>query len=247
MLAFVIMLASLALSLGGSFYFYMSHINATNMFNIITKYPVLLSPIHIVYILAFAIYILLFYWALHAFKTRHEAPQRYLLRTIIFCISMVAQCGVYYAWHNESAGTLVASQLILVLSLYVLYRSFTRTQNHLAERGAIAIYLAWTTFTLLFMTELLLVALEWTGFGLSRPLWAIIFLTVGVAIALYFRFHYNDKFFPAIFIVHYVGIAIHQLTNELLVTLAALFLSFVLFVGILYLQKPQKPLDDKLA
>ena len=76
--------------------------------------------------------------------------------------------------------------------------------------------------------------------GLSDPLWAVIMLTFGTAVALHLRFHYDDILFPIIYIWAFIGIAFKNGFEELLVTTAALFLSGVLVVGIIFIKK-QKP------
>ena len=86
-------------------------------------------------------------------------------------------------------------------------------------------------------TSFTLTAYEWNGFGLSNPLWAVILLTIGTGIALYIRYHHFDIAYPSVFIWAYLGIALHNGFDELLVTTAALFLCGVLLVGILFIKK----------
>ena len=111
------------------------------------------------------------------------------------------------------------------------------SSNKLTDRVPLSIYFAWTTF--LFMTNLsfTLTSYEWNGFGLSNPLWAVILLTMGTAITLHIRFHYLDIVYPSVFIWAYIGIALHNGFDELLVTTAALFLCGVLLVGIFFIKK----------
>ena len=90
--------------------------------------------------------------------------------------------------------------------------------------GAIAYWPIWT-------------GLQWSGLGLSFSLWTVIFLTFGTATVMHLKYHYHDKFPAIIFTWSYLGIAVANGFNELLVTTAALFLSGVMIASIYLLKK----------
>ena len=97
--------------------------------------------------------------------------------------------------------------------------------------------MAWSTFLFMTNSSFTLTAFEWEGFGLSKPLWAVILLTIGTGIALYICYKYFDIAYPSVFIWAYLGIAFHNGFDELLVTTAALFLCGALLVGIVFIKK----------
>ena len=66
---------------------------------------------------------------------------------------------------------------------------------------------------------------EWSGWGLSNPLWTVIYLTIATAIALHFLYHYADIAFSAVFIWAFIGITVKNGADELFVSAAALFLA----------------------
>ena len=62
---------------------------------------------------------------------------------------------------------------------------------------------------------------------MSDPLWAVIMMTVGTALALHIRFHHFDIAYVFVFIWAFIGIAVRNGFEEFLVSTAALFLSAV--------------------
>lgn len=78
---------------------------------------------------------------------------------------------------------------------------------------------------------------QWSGFGISNALWAVIVMTVGTAIALHLRYHHFDVAYPIVFVWCYIGIAVQNGFDELLVTTAALFLAGVMIVGVFLIKR----------
>ena len=85
---------------------------------------------------------------------------------------------------------------------------------------------------------------NWSAFGLSDPLWAVIMLTIATAFALHFVYHYTDIPLGLVFIWTFVGIAMKNGFEELFVSVAALFLSAVIFGFIVWVKQFKYKLES---
>lgn len=229
MLYFLLMLTTYLGSLVAAIVFYSWHITAIDALGTITRYPVLLSPTHLLYTFIFVLYLILGFWLLKGRNT--PTPKQALL----FSLSMILQIALYMVWHLELIRYMLLINVLLLLVLALLYRTYAR--GEIKQRLPISLYFAWVTFSTIFIFELTVVFYSFHGFGLSKQLWVIVLLTIGAAIALHMRYHYDDCAFSIVFIIIYLGIALHLHLDEMLVTLCTLFLSGVLVAGIFYLNK----------
>lgn len=216
---------------------YFIKINGQSSLEISNRLPVMFAPLNISYVIWIVIFILLGYWLVMNLKNQHTQEHLSLKQGIQFGSVCILQMLMIIFWHLQLFIASLIVTFMLVLYLFMLYNTYPLSNNKLTGRVPLSIYFAWTTF--LFMTNLsfTLTLYEWNGFGLSNPLWAVILLTVGTAIALHIRFHHFDIAYPLVFIWAYIGIAFHNGFDELLVTTAALFLCGVLLVGIVFIKK----------
>lgn len=229
MLYFLMMLTTYCGSLVAAVLFYIWHITTIDALSTITRYPVLLSPTHLLYMFVFVLYFVLGYWLLK--EARQYTPKR----AILFSASMLLQIALFIVWHLELIRYMLLINILLMVTLFLLYRTYD-TAN-IKERLPISLFFAWVSFSTIFIFELTVVFYSFHGFGLSKQLWVIVLLTTGAAIALHMRYHYSDRVFSIVFIVIYLSIGLHLRLDEMLVTLCTLFLSGVLVAGILYLHK----------
>jgi len=207
------------------------NINGQSSLEISNRFPVVFAPVDVSHVIWIVIFILLGYWLVMNLKKTS------IKQTVLFSSICIIQALAIFTWHHELYIVSLGSTLILVLYLFLLYNTYPLNNNSLSGRTPFSIYFAWVTFMLMTNTSFTLTSYEWNGFGLSNPLWAVILLTIGVAIALHIRFHHFDIMYPSVFIWCYIGIALHNGFDELLVTTAALFLCGVLLVGILFIKK----------
>ncbi|MGG2056569.1 hypothetical protein ABFY48_19750 [Lysinibacillus pakistanensis] len=210
-------------------------INGQSSLDISNRFPVVFAPFNVSHVIWIVIYMLLGYWLVMNFK------KTTIKQTVLFSSICILQISTVIVWHQELFIASLGSTLLLVFCLFSLYNTYPLCDKSLTGRIPFSIYYAWSTFMLMADTSFTLTAYGWNGFGLSNPLWAVILLTIGVAIALHMRFHHFDIMYPSVFIWAYIGIALHNGLEELLVTTAALFLCGVLLVGILFIKKNPAP------
>lgn len=216
---------------------YFIKINGQSSLEISNRFPVMFAPINISYMIWILIYISLAYWLVMNFK------KTTIKQTVLFSNVCLLQAISILFWHYELFLVFFICTVMLVLYLFSLYNTYSHSNNALSGRLPISLYFAWSTFILMTNASFTLTSYEWHGFGLSNPLWAVILLTIGVVIALHIRYHHFDIVYPSVFIWAFIGIALHNHLDELLVTTAALFLCGVLVVGILFVKK--KPAYQK--
>lgn len=228
---FILMTMSYIVSLILTFASFFMHINGQSSLEIANRFSVIFAPMNISYVIWIVIYLFLGYWlAMNMKKTSMK-------QTALFSCINILQALTVYVWHHELFIVSLGITLLLVLYVFMLYSSYPLNDQSMSGRLPFAIYFAWATFTCITNTSFTLTAYGWNGFGLSAPLWAVILLTLGGAIALHIRFHHFDRIYPSVFIWAYIGIALHNGFDELLVTTASLFLCGALFVGILFMKK----------
>jgi len=206
-------------------------INDHSFLEISNRFPVIFAPFNVSYMIWIAVYMLLGFWlVMNLNKTSIQ-------QTVLYSSTCIMQALAIVIWHYELFIMSIISTFVLVLYLFKLYKTYPLCNNSLTGRIPFSVYLAWVTFSLMTNVSFTLTSYQWNGFGLSDPLWAVILLTIGAAIALHFRFHYFDIIYPTVFIWSYIGVALHNGFDELLVTTAALFLCGVLLVGLLFIKK----------
>lgn len=212
-------------------------INQYSTLDISTRLSILFAPANYAYIIFIVIYLFIAKWILNYWMTRKTLERISVIQSVLFVSSIVFHIISIFTWHYMQFTLSIMTMMAAVVSLAVLYFTYPLHSLPSTNRTAISLYFGWMTFLLMTNINFVLEFQGWDGFGLSNPLWAVIMLTIGTAIALHIRYHHFDSEYPAVFIWAYIAIMIHNGLNELLVSTAALFLSGVMLVGILYLKK----------
>lgn len=214
-----------------------TQLNGHSTIEIINRLPILFAPAKYVYVVWFAIFFILFLWCFYYFKNRAILKPISTTQTLLFVLAVIFQITSLMSFHNEQFITSFIILALLLITLFILYLTYPMNKEMLKLRIPIALYFSFVSFLFILHICYVLVTIEWQGFGLSNALWAVIFMTIGVAIALHLRYHHYDIVTPLVFVWCYLGIAVENGFNELLVTIAALFLSGVMFVGVLFMRK----------
>lgn len=217
-------------------------INGQTTGNVSNSYAILAFPSKYVFFAVILIYISILHWFYNQWQmVRKHNFTITLFQTILFVSSMIFQILWIYFWLQEQ---FIASSVVLFIStlLFGIYYLLMPVDNTFTGRLPISFYLAWLILLFMINIAMMFVYYHWlgVGFGLSQPLWAVILLTFVMAIALHIRFHHYDPYFPVLFIWFFIGIAIANNFEELLVSTSAVFLSGVLVAGILFISK-KKP------
>ena len=220
-----------------TFFSYLLNINGQSSLEISNRFPVIFAPLNASYVIWILIFILLGYWLVTNLKHYRTQGKMSIKQGILFGWICILQNITIVFWHLELFVASLITLFVLIIYLFILYNTYPLSNNKYSGRVPLSIYMAWSTFLFLTNVSFTLTFYEWNGLGLSKPLWAVILLTIGTGIALYIRYQYFDSAYPTVFIWAYLGIALNHGFDELLVTTSALFLCGALLVGIVFIKK----------
>jgi hypothetical protein len=162
-------------------------------------------------------------------------------RVILFVCSSILNIFWILFWHYELFLLSIIDMFALLGILFLLYKTYSLEDQRWMSRTPISIYLGWIFVATFVNLDYFLTYIEFGNWGITKSLWAVIFLTIATAAALHIRFHYNDPIIVLVFIWAFIGIAFRHMLAELLITAASMFLSCVLIVGIVFIKKvPRK-------
>lgn len=244
MLRILLMAISLLVMMGTHIAANLIPLNGLTTWEIANRVPVLFMPAEYVFSIWIVLDLLLINWLYSFYKLSAGLSASVAnLRAISFSVSCLLNIAWLLLWHYGFYYWAIVSVVMLLLCLSVLYFSYPRKDNVNRERLPISAYMGWILIAVIANSYYAFKFHDWTGWGLSDPLWTVFFLTLTAAIALHFMYHYHDSMFNLIIIWSFIGIAIKNGTDELFVSAAALFLSavigFILFRGRRFSRTPQ--------
>ncbi|WP_432360891.1 tryptophan-rich sensory protein [Sporosarcina sp. UB5] len=199
-------------------------LNGNTTGEITNRLPLLFVPADYVMIICWLLYILLFFWIFNfnnAYREMSLANRN--LITIFFIISCLLHISWTFLWHYDLFTITVITKIVLLIILLTFYFSFPKHANELIGRVPFSLLTGWIIISTISNASYYLMLLGWTGFGLSDPLWAVFYLTASTAFALHFMYHYNDFVLNLVFVWAFIGIAVRNGTEELFISVAAIF------------------------
>ena len=212
-------------------------INGQTTGEISARIPALFTPAGYVFSIWIVIYILLAFWIWNIIKEYRAGQSIPLQRVLLFLATCVFNISWILLWHYEQFSNALITILALLWTLFLLYLTYSNSESNWKKRLPVSIYLGWIFVATIANLDYVLTYYEFSGFGITTSLWVVIYLTFATAIALHFRYHYDDRAIVLVFIWAFIGIAVRHNFNELLISAASLFLSAVLVVGILFIKK----------
>ena len=201
------------------------------------RIPALFTPASYVFSIWILIYILLAFWIWNIIKEYRITMHIPIRRVLLFVATCIFNITWIFLWHYELFSYALITIVGLLITLFLLYMTYSIEETNWKSRVPISIYLGWVFVATFANLDYVLTYYEFDGFGITKSLWVVIFLTIATATALHFRYHYNDRAMVVVFVWAFVGIAIRHAFNVLLITSASIFLSCVLIVGILFIKK----------
>lgn len=213
------------LNITASFY----SLNGLTTGEIIKRLPLLFLPANYVLLICWLLYIAIFFWLFNFNKTRCEISSAQRNRiTLLFVVSCLLHISWIFLWHFELFTGTVIVKLALLIALLTFYFTFPKQENRMLGRAPFSLLTGWIFITTVSNISYWLMIHGWSGFGLSDPLWTVIYLTVSTAFALHFMYHHKDYVMNLVFVWAFIGIAVRNGTEELFISAAAIFLSAVI-------------------
>ncbi len=180
------------------------------------KYSNLFAPAGITFSIWGLIYILLGLYVLYQFGLwrNKQVEKSSLLHKIglYFIFSSLANIVWIFAWHYDFISLsvlLIATMLILLIKIANLLRKekFSNKENFFLVLP-FSIYFGWITIATIANITTFLVAINWSGWGLSNEIWTVIILIIGAIIGIIRMFWDRNIPYGLVFIWAYLGILI---------------------------------------
>ncbi|MBE1555883.1 tryptophan-rich sensory protein [Sporosarcina limicola] len=216
-------------------------LNGQTTGEIASKLPVLFTPAGYVFLIWAIIYALLAFW-LYGFWQNNKKidPMLQNRRSALFIFSCLLNIVWILLWHYGFFNWTVVVMMVLLMTLLTLYFTYPKRGLLLLGRMPIAVYLGWGFIATIANVSYVLTLHEWSGWGLSDPLWTVIYLTIAATIALHFLYHHADIALNIVFMWAFIGIAVKNGANELFISAAALFLTATIGIFIYFTRKSKK-------
>jgi len=174
------------------------------------------------------------------------------LRSIgwLFVGSCVANIAWIFFWHYEIFPLTLVAMLALLLLLIVIYLrlGIGRTQVPTAEKWCVrvpfSIYLGWITVATIANVTDLLKYLNWSGWGISPEVWAVVMLIAGAIITSLVIFTRGDIAYGLVIVWAFIGIAVKQASTPLVANTAwvlTALVAVVLVVGFILGRRRKLP------
>lgn len=175
--------------------------NGQSQGDISDQYLTLISPAPFTFSIWGVIYSLVLITLVYMFIKRKDAKvsKLALLITPWFVLLSLCNMGWIIAFSYERLGISTVLIIGMLFSLLVIigkiYTHRFEVPSTLAGLS-FTFYCAWVTIATVVNVSLLLVQLEWNGFGISYSVWTLIILAVAVAFVLIYLTKYKNAAYP---------------------------------------------------
>lgn len=137
---------------------------------------------------------------------------------MLFSLSSVANTLWVFAWHYDLiwlSALLIVSILILLVAInHSLVGLDLTRQEKLLVRLPFSVYFGWITVATVANITAWLVSIEWSGFGLGEPVWAVVVIAVAAAIGTATMLRNRDIAYGLVLIWAYIGIVIKHTSDD---------------------------------
>jgi len=187
-------------------------------------YPSLFTPAGVTFSVWGVIYLLLGAHVLYQLGLFRDGPdtaeQSALLNRVgmLFAVSSLANTAWVFAWHYDHIP-LSAVLIVVILVCLALISTALRRANLSGRRRwfigvPFSVYFGWTTVAVVANITVLLVSLNWDGFGLAESTWAVIIVGVAMAIGTVTMVRNRDMAYGLVLIWAFIGILIRQTSAD---------------------------------
>jgi hypothetical protein len=161
----------------------------------------------------------------------------------LFVGSAVANIVWLFLWHYEVFPLTIFAMLAILACLIAIYLKLDigRAQVSAGEKWLVhvpfSIYLGWITVATVANATSLLDYLNWSGWGISPQVWAVIMLAVATLLAGLMSFTRGDVAYSLVLMWAFAGIAVKHANNSLVAPsswIATGLVGLLLVVGVIW-------------
>jgi hypothetical protein len=168
----------------------------------------------------------------------------------LFIVNALANISWIFAWHYGLILLSVAIIVVILITLILIANLLNKEKFSLSKKICLllpfSVYFGWITVATIANITVLLVSLNWNGFGITENIWTIIILLVGAAIGIMRTI--KDKNIPYILVLvwAYGGIWFKhvsengfsgQYPNIVTTTIICIVLFLLTAGGVMFLQR----------
>jgi hypothetical protein len=170
-------------------------------------YPNLFTPAGITFSIWGVIYFLVLVFVIVQLMTGNQK----LVASIgwAFVISSVFNALWIVAWHYERTGLSVLIMLGLLASLIYINQQLSGMPFSITKL-AFGIYLGWICIATIANVTVLLVSINWGGFGISAEVWTILLIAVGAVVTILTMHRLHNPYLALAVMWAFAGIIIKR-------------------------------------
>jgi translocator protein len=220
-------------------------LNGQNTGEISDRFQVYFVPAGYVFVIWFFIFVGWMVFAIYQFRPSQKENPRLRRLGYLFAVSNLINAAWLFAWHYNFFGL---SVLIMLALLGLLIASYLRLNVNLAQaKGAewwsidlpFSVYLGWITVATVANITSWLYIVEWNGFGISAPVWAVIMIVVASVVGLLMTLARRDAAYVFVLVWSFIGIAVKQADAANVATTAWIGAGLMLVLAVYSLTRRQ--------
>jgi hypothetical protein len=191
-------------------------LNGQNTGEISDRFQVFFVPAGYVFAIWFFIYIGWIAFAIYQLRAEQKESPRLRRLGYLFAISGIVNAVWLFTWHYNVFGWSVIVMLTLLGLLIASYLRLdvNRVSVSRAERWSVdipfSVYLGWITVATVANITDWLYLIEWNGFGIAAPVWAVIMIVVASIVGLLMTITRRDAAYVFVLVWSFIGIAVKQ-------------------------------------
>lgn len=196
-------------------------INGQGTGQVSDSYPNLFAPAGLTFAIWGLIYLLLAGYTLYQLglfqKDRSASQVNWLEKTrLYFSVSSIANSAWIFSWHYHLIPVSMLLMIVILVCLILINQAIKNQQLSIKEKIFIrlpfSIYFGWITVATIANATTLLVSMDWKGFGISEPTWAIMIIITGMLIGAVTTIMNRDLAYGLVLVWAYAGILIKHIS-----------------------------------
>lgn len=200
-------------------------IGGRNTATVSNNNPTIITPAGYVFSIWGVIYILLGAFVVYQALPRERSSDYQGKIGWLFVVSSLINIAWIFVWQFESLILSVVLIFALLFTLIAIYlrlnigKSKVKTSERLAVHLPFSVYLGWITIASIADVAVTLTAYNWSGFGVSPEIWAILVVAVALVITMLMLGIRKDIAYALVVIWALVGIGVNHSGNQTVVLL----------------------------
>jgi hypothetical protein len=199
------------------------------------SFKALFTPAGYVFAIWGVIYIALSAFAIYQILPSQKDNERIDRIGIWFILANIFNGAWIFAWHYLLFPLSLIIMVGLLVSLIAIYQRLEIGKNKSTpkERWLIdapfSIYLGWISVATIANVSVVLLDLNWSGFGISETIWTVVVLLVGTLLGLLMTYRRSEVFYPLVLVWAFIGITQNR-SGDSVVTITAWVCAIILVV-----------------